>query len=78
MLGMSAVAAGQMTEMMCPEEIFAGESKIGGMPSGKINRDSHQIFSRRGLENQVLGKSGKPLLVIVEGSKIDAMVTAGL
>ncbi len=33
---------------------------------------------RRGRENQVIGPSGKPLLVIVEGRDIDAMVDAGL
>jgi len=35
-------------------------------------------LARRGRENQVLGASGKPLLVIVEGRDIDAMVDAGL
>ena len=35
-------------------------------------------LSRRGRENQVRGRSGKPLLVIVEGQDIDAMVSAGL
>jgi len=34
--------------------------------------------SRRGGENQVLAASGKPILVIVEGDDIDAMVDAGL
>ena len=34
--------------------------------------------SRRGRENQVLTAGGKPILVIVEGSDIDAMVDAGL
>ncbi len=33
---------------------------------------------RRGSENRVIGASGKPLLVIVEGSDIDAMVDAGI
>ncbi len=33
---------------------------------------------RRGTENQVLGASGRPLLVIVEGDDVDAMVDAGL
>lgn len=33
---------------------------------------------RRGGENRVLGRDGRPLLVIVEGSDIDAMVDAGL
>ncbi len=33
---------------------------------------------RRGGENRVIGSSGKPLLVIVEGSNIDAMVDAGI
>jgi len=35
-------------------------------------------LTRRGHENRVLGTSGKPLLVIVEGRDIDAMVDAGL
>ena len=35
-------------------------------------------LARRGGDNQVLGASGKPLLVIVEGKSIDAMVDAGL
>ena len=35
-------------------------------------------LSRRGRENQVLGASGKPILVVVEGGEIDAMVDAGL
>ncbi len=34
--------------------------------------------SRRGGENQVLSTSGKPILVIVEGKDINAMVDAGL
>ena len=34
--------------------------------------------ARRGRENQVLGAGGKPLLVIVEGTDIDAMVDAGI
>lgn len=34
--------------------------------------------SRRGGENQVLTPDGKPILVIIEGSNIDAMVDAGL
>ncbi|MFC1946345.1 DUF362 domain-containing protein [Chloroflexota bacterium] len=33
---------------------------------------------RRGRENQVLTAGGKPILVIVEGKEIDAMVDAGL
>ncbi len=35
-------------------------------------------LARRGRDNQVLGAGGKPLLVIVEGADIDAMVDAGL
>ena len=35
-------------------------------------------LTRRGSEIQVLGSSGKPLLVIVEGRDINAMVDAGL
>ncbi|MDP6452152.1 MAG: DUF362 domain-containing protein, partial [SAR202 cluster bacterium] len=34
--------------------------------------------ARRGGENRVIGSSGKPLLVIVEGDDIDAMVDAGI
>jgi uncharacterized protein (DUF362 family) len=33
---------------------------------------------RRGRDNQVIGRSGKPLLVIMEGRNIDAMMDAGL
>jgi uncharacterized protein (DUF362 family) len=33
---------------------------------------------RRGGENRIVGSSGKPLLVIVEGKEVDAMVDAGL
>ncbi len=36
------------------------------------------VLARRGGDNQVLGAGGKPLLVIVEGKDIDAMVDAGL
>ncbi len=36
------------------------------------------VLSRRGGENQVLGSSGKPLLVIIEGRDVDAMIDAGL
>ena len=36
------------------------------------------VLARRGGDNQVLGSSGKPLLVIVAGQDIDAMVDAGL
>ncbi len=35
-------------------------------------------LKRRGHENRIIGNSGKPLLVIVEGRDIDAMVDAGL
>ena len=35
-------------------------------------------LARRGGENQVLGSNGKPLLVIVEGRDLDAMIDAGL
>ena len=35
-------------------------------------------LTRRESENRVLGPSGKPLLVIVEGKDIDAMVDAGI
>jgi uncharacterized protein (DUF362 family) len=37
-----------------------------------------RALSRRGSENRVLGDSGKPLLVIVEGQDVDAMINAGL
>ncbi|MFC1899683.1 DUF362 domain-containing protein [Chloroflexota bacterium] len=42
-------------------------SEVLGIPLG-----------RRGRENQVLGISGKPILVIVDGKNIDAMVDVGL
>ena len=35
-------------------------------------------MGRRGHENRILGAGGKPLLVIIEGRDIDAMVDAGL
>src|SRR3972149_9111793 len=35
-------------------------------------------LARRGRENQIIGRSGRPLLVIVEGTDIDAMVDAGI
>src|SRR5438552_15503591 len=41
-------------------------------------RGADTALARRGGENQVIGRSGKPLLVIIEGSDIDAMVDAGL
>ncbi|MDB4443898.1 DUF362 domain-containing protein [bacterium] len=40
--------------------------------------DKESTQTRRGGENQVLGAGGKPLLVIVEGHDINAMVEAGL
>ena len=40
--------------------------------------DKESPQTRRGGENQVLGTGGKPLLVIVEGRDINAMVEAGL
>ena len=41
--------------------------------------DSNQKpLTRRGRDNQVLGRSGKPLLVIIEGKNIDSMIDAGL
>lgn len=39
--------------------------------------NSNTPLTRRGGENKVVGKNGKPLLVIVEGSDIDAMIDAG-
>jgi uncharacterized protein (DUF362 family) len=35
-------------------------------------------LTRRGRDNQVLGRSGKPLLVVIEGGNIDQMIDAGL
>lgn len=35
-------------------------------------------LARRGSDNKIIGRSGKPLLVIVEGKNIDAMIDAGL
>jgi len=40
--------------------------------------DPRRPMARRGGENRVCGPSGKPLLVIVRGTDIDAMVDAGL
>jgi uncharacterized protein (DUF362 family) len=40
--------------------------------------NSDQPLSRRGNANQVVSTAGKPLLVIVEGSDIDAMIDIGL
>lgn len=42
-----------------------------------INSDEIPL-PRRGNDNKVLGQSGKPLLVIVDGEEINAMVEAGL
>ena len=41
----------------------------------KVNEIAQE---RRGRENQVMSTSGKPILVVVEGRNIDAMVDAGL
>lgn len=43
-----------------------------------MSTDKQMSQARRGGENQVLGVGGKPLLVIVEGRDINAMVEAGL
>src|SRR5512143_1881178 len=43
-----------------------------------MSDSSNKPLSRRGRENQVFGRSGRPLLVIVEGNDIDAMIDAGL
>src|SRR3972149_5203288 len=43
-----------------------------------MSNSSNKPLSRRGRDNQVFGRSGKPLLVIVEGGDIDAMIDAGL
>ena len=40
--------------------------------------DFNKAQSRRGQNNRVLGRSGRPLLVIVEGKDIHAMIDAGL
>jgi uncharacterized protein (DUF362 family) len=40
--------------------------------------NSNQPLSRRGNTNQIVSAAGKPLLVIVEGSDIDAMIDIGL
>src|SRR5579871_2751897 len=42
------------------------------------DRRTEVPLPRRGGENRVLGQSGKPLLVIVQGSNVDAMLDAGL
>jgi uncharacterized protein (DUF362 family) len=39
---------------------------------------SEKTLTRRGGENKIIGKSGKPLLVIVEGSDIKSMIKKGL
>jgi len=43
-----------------------------------IMNDSDNPLPRRGSANKIVGTNGKPLLVIVEGSDIDAMIDAGL
>ncbi len=43
-----------------------------------MSGSSKKLLTRRGRKNQVFGRSGKPLLVIVEGNNIDAMIDAGL
>jgi uncharacterized protein (DUF362 family) len=43
-----------------------------------MSDSNNKPLTRRGRENQVLGRSGKPLLVIVEGGNIDTMIDAGL
>ena len=39
---------------------------------------SEKNLSRRGQENKIIGKSGKPLLIIIEGENIKAMIEKGL
>ncbi|HZT07962.1 MAG TPA: DUF362 domain-containing protein [Chloroflexota bacterium] len=49
------------------------------MSAGTLDQPRADVpLARRGGENRVVGRSGKPLLVIVEGSDIDAMIDAGL
>jgi uncharacterized protein (DUF362 family) len=43
-----------------------------------MSDSDNKPLSRRGHDNQVLGRSGKPLLVIIEGGNIDTMIDAGL
>ncbi len=46
--------------------------------TASLETNTEVPLPRRGGENRVLGASGKPLLVIVEGTDIDRMVDAGL
>src|SRR2546428_3879178 len=50
----------------------------GRMASVTADRETEVAQPRRGRDNQILGRSGKPLLVVVSGNDIDAMVDAGL
>jgi len=43
-----------------------------------MSDSNHKPLTRRGRDNQVIGRSGKPLLVIIEGGNIDAMIDPGL
>src|SRR5581483_6535818 len=43
-----------------------------------LERPTEIPLPRRGGPNRITGSSGKPLLVIVEGTDVDAMVDAGL
>lgn len=49
------------------------------MSVGVLDHSTTEVpLRRRGGGNRVVGRSGKPLLVIVEGSDVDAMLDAGL
>lgn len=43
-----------------------------------VREETETPLPRRGGPNRIIGESGKPLLVIVEGTEIEAMVEAGL
>ena len=43
-----------------------------------MSDSNNKPLTRRGHENKLLGRSGKPLLVIIEGGNIDTMIDAGL
>ncbi|MGH2366342.1 MAG: hypothetical protein ACRDHX_17045, partial [Chloroflexota bacterium] len=49
------------------------------MPTGVLEHPKTEVpLPRRGGPNRVLHHNGKPLLVIVEGTDVDALVDAGL
>jgi hypothetical protein len=43
-----------------------------------MSNSNNKPLTRRGRDNQVLDRSGKPLLVIIKGRNIDTMIDAGL